>query len=68
MWATWPGPTAAWGDVVAGDSIGDGEADAAARYTPTGQWFVSVSTGTSFSHQDWRAVWGPTHKWVDVFG
>jgi hypothetical protein len=64
LWTTLPGASADWGDLMVGDFNGDGKADVAARYTPTGQWFVSVSTGTSFSYQDWGVIWDPRQTWI----
>ena len=63
-WATWyAGVT--WTDVLAGDLTGNGKADLVGRVLQTGQWWASVSTGSSFSNSLW-ATWYAGVTWVAV--
>ncbi len=56
-----------WVDVKVGDFTGNGMMDLVGRYSQTGQWWVALSTGSSFSHgsQPW-ATWNPNVTWADV--
>jgi hypothetical protein len=39
--------------------------DLVGRYSQTGQWWVALSTGSSFTNGLW-ATWNPNVTWVDV--
>ncbi len=54
-----------WADVHTGDFNGDGKTDIAARDLQTGQWFVGISTGSTYSFSVW-GTWTPFFTWVDV--
>jgi hypothetical protein len=57
-----------WVDVQAGDFTGSGRASIAGRIKENGQWWVAVSTGTTFASALW-ATWhadSPSFHWVDV--
>ena len=58
-------PTQTWIDILAADFTGDGRTDLAAMNAATGQWYVAVDTGTSFTVTSWDA-WSPTVNWADV--
>jgi hypothetical protein len=64
LWATWS-PAVTWVDVRLADFNGDGRSDIAGRDLNTGQWFVGVSTGSTFTTSLW-ATWSPAVTWVDV--
>src|SRR5712692_4076305 len=57
--------SASWTFAEAGDFNGDGKADIARRDLSTGQWWVGLSTGSSFTTSLW-ATWSPNVTWVDV--
>ena len=58
-------PTQTWIDVLAADFTGDGRTDLAAMNAATGQWYVAVDTGVSFTVTNWDA-WSPTVSWSNV--
>jgi hypothetical protein len=65
LWTTWS-PAATWVDVQVGDFNGDGSSDLAGRVSQSGQWWVSLSNGsTAFNTVLWGA-WSPAVTWVDV--
>jgi hypothetical protein len=64
MWAKWS-PLVQWVDVQTGDFTGDGKQDLIARDLQTGNWWVGISTGSSFVTSLW-ATWNPAANWVDV--
>jgi hypothetical protein len=68
LWTTWapdrPG-TLDWVDVQVGDFTGSGRDDIAARYLQTGQWWMNLSTGTSFQPVLWD-TWSTAVTWVNV--
>jgi FG-GAP-like repeat len=69
LWTTWvvvPGQVD-WVDVVVGDFNGDGKADIAGRYAETGQWWVNLSSGSSFNpgSAPWT-TWSTSVNWVNV--
>jgi autotransporter-associated beta strand protein len=55
---------AGWHDVLTGDFLGTGKQDIAGM-TASGQWWVALSTGTSFTNHFWGG-WDPTAGWQDV--
>jgi hypothetical protein len=63
-WATW-NPLVQWVDVQTGDFNGDGKKDIIGRDLQTGNWWVGISTGSSFVTSLW-ATWNPAVNWVDV--
>jgi hypothetical protein len=63
-YGTWD-PTKTWVDVQVGDFNGDGRPDVAGRDLASGDWWVSLSNGTSFTTSDW-GHWSPAVTWVDV--
>ena len=58
-------PTQTWIDVLAADFTGDGRTDLAALNAATGQWYVAVDTGTSFTVTQWD-TWSATVNWSHV--
>ena len=58
-------PTQTWIDILAADFTGDGRTDLAAMNAATGQWYVAVDTGVSFTVTPWDS-WSPTVQWADV--
>src|SRR5262249_40863966 len=64
IWATW-NPNATWVDVITGDFNGDGRADYAGRELQTGQWWVALSTGSSFTTTLWT-TWNSAVTWANV--
>jgi hypothetical protein len=60
-------PSATWVDVQAGDFLGDGKTDIAARNLQTGEWRVALSNGgpNAFNLYLW-GNWNPNVTWVDV--
>jgi len=71
FWTAWTpdSPSFTWVDVVVGDFNGDGKADIAGRVMQTGQWWVNISNGSTFTTKFWGA-WAPdnpgTLDWVNV--
>jgi uncharacterized repeat protein (TIGR01451 family) len=60
-----PGPiTVGWHYVVTGDFLGNGKTDIAGM-TASGQWWVAVSNGSSFTNQLWT-TWNAAAGWHDV--
>lgn len=64
LWGNW-NPSATWVDVHLADFNGDGKADIIGRVQGTGQWWVGLSNGTSFTTTLW-ANWNPNVTWVNV--
>jgi len=64
LWDRWSSALT-WVDIHTADFNGDGKTDIVARAEQTGQWFVGLSTGTSFAAQMWDA-WSPSVTWVNV--
>jgi subtilisin-like proprotein convertase family protein len=56
-----------WVDIRTGDFNGDGKTDIIGRWQQTGQWWVNVSNGNSFTPSLW-ATWSadPSVTWTDV--
>jgi autotransporter-associated beta strand protein len=66
LWGSWDS-TVNWVDVQTGDFNGDGLTDIVGRNPQTGQWNVSMSTGSSFMTSNglsWSA--NPAVTWTDV--
>ncbi len=64
LWATWSN-LVTWVDVQTGDFNGDGQPDIAGRVLQTGQWWVSLSAGSSSVTSLWT-IWSTAGNWVDV--
>ncbi len=65
-WTAWVvSPNVTWVDVRTGNFVGDGKTDIVARWQQTGQWYVNVSNGNSFTPSLW-ATWSPAVTWADV--
>jgi hypothetical protein len=68
LWSTWS-PFVTWVDIQVADFNGDGTADIAGRVSSAGsslgQWWVALSTATSFTSTLW-ATWSTSANWVDV--
>jgi hypothetical protein len=77
--ATWGGnwdPTVTWKDIRAGDFDGDSRADIAGRNSATGEWQVSLSSGTGLVTRTDRinnvevvrpwGIWSPAIAWKDA--
>ena len=65
LWAVWnPGLT--WVDVQVGDFNGDGKTDITGRALQTGQWFTSLSNGSTASTTTVWDTWNPAISWRDV--
>ena len=63
IWATFD-PTVTWVDFLSGDFNGDGKPDIAAFNAQTGQIFVGLSSGASFTVSQWgQRAQG---QWVDT--
>jgi subtilisin-like proprotein convertase family protein len=61
-------PSFHWVDIHTGNFTGDGQQDIIARVAETGQWWVGVSNGRTFTNELW-ATWAPntaTFQWQDV--
>jgi len=63
VWAQW-NPSVMWVDVRVGDFNGDGKVDLAGRDPATGNWWVAVSNGSSFTPSLW-STW-PAASWAHV--
>jgi hypothetical protein len=64
LWSAWStGVT--WVDVQVADFNGDGKSDIAGRTLETGQWWVSLSTGSGAATSLW-ATWSTAVSWLDV--
>jgi hypothetical protein len=66
VWGSWS-TAVTWVDVQSGDFIGNGRADLVGRVKESGDWWVAISDGASFSNAPW-GHWanGPGVTWVDV--
>jgi autotransporter-associated beta strand protein len=64
-WGSWPGLASNFVDVQTGDFNGDGLTDIAGRNLQTGQWYVAISTGSSFTTSVWGG-WNPGVTWAEV--
>jgi len=51
--------------VQVGDYNGDGKTDIVGRVQSSGQWWVGLSSGSSFSSTLWTS-WSSAVTWVDV--
>jgi hypothetical protein len=65
LWATWS-PAVTWVDVRIGDLNGDGKADIIGRVLQSGQWWASLSNGSTALSTSLWATWSPAVTWVDV--
>jgi hypothetical protein len=63
-WTTWS-TAVTWVDIQVGDFNGDGKSDIAGRALETGQWWVSLSTGSSAT-TSWWTTWSTAVSWLDV--
>jgi hypothetical protein len=63
-WGSW-NPNATWVDVHLADFNGDGKADMVGRIQGTGQWWVGLSNGSSFTTKLWT-TWSSAVTWVDA--
>ena len=64
VWGSW-NPNVTWVDVQMADFNGDGKTDIIGRVQGTGQLWVGLSNGTSFTTTLW-ATWNANVTWVDV--
>lgn len=64
LWAQW-NPNVNWVDVQVGDFNADGRDDITGRYSAAGQWWTSLSQGTTSTTSLWD-TWSNAVKWVDV--
>ena len=64
LWATWS-PAVTWVDVQVADFNGDGKSDIAGRVLQSGQWWLSLSTGSSATTSFW-GTWSTAVSWLDV--
>jgi hypothetical protein len=64
LWATW-NPNVRWVDVQVGDFNGDGRDDITGRVSATGQWWTSVSLGTTSTTSLWT-TWNSAVPWNNV--
>jgi len=64
VWGVWS-PSDTWKDVHKGDFNGDGLGDIAGRSHSSGQWWVSLSTGSGFVNESWGS-WSTAANWADV--
>jgi uncharacterized protein (TIGR03118 family) len=68
VWGTWS-TAVHWVDVQVGDFNGDGKMDIVGRVQETGEWWVGMSSGSSFVTTKWGAWAAGTPgvlDWVDV--
>jgi murein DD-endopeptidase MepM/ murein hydrolase activator NlpD len=65
-WTTWS-TAVTWVDVIAADFNDDGKQDILGRAKEYGEWWVALSTGTTFDNQKY-ATWSTHVTWVDVLG
>jgi hypothetical protein len=67
FWTAWAADSQAlhWVDVHVGDLTGNGLDDLVGRVRESGEWWVGLSTGSSFRNVKWT-TWNPTVTWVDV--
>jgi autotransporter-associated beta strand protein len=66
VWGSWSAnPAVTWVDVKVADFNGDGKSDITGRWLQTGQWWTSVSNGTSLNTTEW-ATWSAAVTWEDV--
>jgi hypothetical protein len=64
FWGSW-NPNVTWVDVHLADFSGDGKSDIVGRVQGTGQWWVGLSNGSSYTTTLW-ASWNSNVTWVDV--
>lgn len=64
LFATWS-TNVTWVDVQSGDFNGDGRPDVAGRVSQTGQWWISLSNGSSSITSLWT-TWSTAVTWVDT--
>jgi hypothetical protein len=64
LWAHW-NPSVTWVDVQAADFNGDGRDDLAGRVLSSGDWWVTLSNGTTGTSSKWTN-WNPAVTWVAV--
>jgi hypothetical protein len=63
-WGAWS-TGVQWAAVVSGDFNGDGMTDTAGFDPKTGQWVVSLSSGSGFTTSVW-ANWNPMAHWTNL--
>jgi hypothetical protein len=68
LWTTWAAdaPGVTWVDVQVGDFNGDGLADITGRTLQNGQWWTSLSGGTTGLGATLWDTWSTAFSWVDV--
>jgi hypothetical protein len=64
LWAQW-NPSVNWVDVQVGDFNADGRDDISGRSSATGQWWTSLSQGTTSTTSLWT-TWNSAASWADV--
>ena len=64
LWAIW-NPSVNWVDVQVGDFNADGRDDITGRASSTGQWWTSLSQGSTSTTSLWT-TWSSAANWVDV--
>jgi hypothetical protein len=64
LWAIW-NPSVNWVDVQVGDFNADGRDDITGRASSTGQWWTSLSQGSTSTTSLWT-TWNSAVHWVDV--
>jgi hypothetical protein len=64
VWGQWS-PAIKWVDVQVGDFNGDGRDDITGRYSAAGQWWTSLSQGSTSITSLWT-TWSPAVTWNDV--
>src|SRR5262249_55204774 len=64
VWGNWS-TEVTWVDVQVGDFNGDGKSDIVGRVLEWGDWWVGLSTGSSFVSTFW-GHWNLSVTWVDV--
>jgi hypothetical protein len=65
LWATWS-PAVTWVDIRIGDLNADGKADIIGRVLQAGQWWASLSNGSTALSTSLWATWSPAVTWIDV--
>jgi hypothetical protein len=64
LFATWS-PLVNWVDIQVGDFNADGRDDITGRISSNGQWWTSLSQGSTSTTSLWT-TWSPAVSWVDV--